>query len=82
MWLVSGGMGAKPTKRWNTFNFCILFVQVCLKSFEICRINNDLRCTQQVGVYGVTEVSLVMLKMVVPKHSHCTIWVYIWFMYA
>ena len=31
----------------------ILLVCVCLKSFEICRIYNDLRCMQQGCVYGV-----------------------------
>ena len=44
-------------------NISILLVWVCLKSFEICRINNDLRCMQQAGVYGVTKVSLVKQKI-------------------
>ena len=41
----------------------ILLIWVCLKSFEICRIINYLRCMQQGGVYGVTKVSLVKQKI-------------------
>ena len=41
----------------------IMLVWLYLKSFEICRINNDSRCMQQGVVYGVTKVSLVKRKI-------------------
>ena len=50
-----------------------MLVRVCLKSFEICRINNDLRCMQYGGVFGVTEVSLVK-ELVSCCKRHAAIW--------
>ena len=41
----------------------ILLVWVCLKRFEFYLIDNNLRCLQHGGVYGITKVSLVKQKI-------------------
>ena len=41
----------------------ILLVSVCLKRFVFYKIDNNLRCLQHGGVYGVTKVSWVKQKI-------------------